>query len=651
MVSENFPAEVGALSAGYAAGSRIAGYELEEQIGAGGMAVVFRARDERLQRRVALKILAPGLAPDEAFRQRFIRESRAAAAVDDPHIIPVFEAGEAEGALFIAMRYVPGGDVRTLVRRAGPLSPGRALAIISPVASALDAAHGSGLVHRDVKPANMLVDVRPGRPDHVYLSDFGLSKWVMTSLGPTRSGQFLGTPGYTAPEQMEGKPVDGRADQYSLACAAFELLCGEAPFPRDQVTAMIWAHMSEQPPMATSRRPGLPQGVDGVLAKALAKAPGDRYATCREFADAMREAVDLAPYNSGSGSNLLAGHPRTEPARLRAAEGEIPLAAAIPEATDGRQARRVAESRVQRRTTASRRAGQREARHGRAGPDAPLAPSSYPAPDVLLSHAATETSRRPVWRPGPGEVPADAGTLKRGTATRDLIRRRSRGSRIRSRPVVLSLAALVAVLGTVIGLKMTRSPLSPPRATKPQLVALYRFPLQRYKNGLLIARRWTLNKQGTQLTETITASNATGKPIATWFQDSIPATITNTVQAVRFHPNSVKIIHADPVVEWYLRLPAHGTITVGYVTAVPPKGATDARLAGWAKGLDALEERLNAAAARRPRSAKAAASPTPLAPVTSSPPAEAPAPAPSTSSPNPNPFPTYSCDPTVVTCT
>ena len=183
-MSENFPAEVGAVPVGFAPGSRIAGYKLEEQIGSGGMAVVFRARDERLQRRVALKILAPSLAPDEAFRQRFIRESRAAAAVDDPHIIPVFEAGGAEGALFIAMRYVPGGDAGTLVRRAGALSPGRALAIISPVASALDAAHNSGLVHRDVKPANMLVDVQPGRPDHVYLSDFGLSKWVMTSLGP-----------------------------------------------------------------------------------------------------------------------------------------------------------------------------------------------------------------------------------------------------------------------------------------------------------------------------------------------------------------------------------------------------------------------------------------------------------------------------------
>ena len=174
-MGDDRPGAVGFL-AGFSAGSRIAGYRLEEQIGEGGMAVVFRARDERLQRQVALKILSPALAADEEFRRRFIRESRSAAAVDDPHIIPVFEAGDANGVLFIAMRYVPGGDVGTLVRRLGPLPGARAAAIVSAVASALDAAHAAGLVHRDVKPANMLVDARPGRPDHVYLSDFGLTK-------------------------------------------------------------------------------------------------------------------------------------------------------------------------------------------------------------------------------------------------------------------------------------------------------------------------------------------------------------------------------------------------------------------------------------------------------------------------------------------
>jgi serine/threonine protein kinase len=296
-VGGEFRDEADGVLSGFRAGTRVAGYWLEEQIGAGGMAVVFRAWDERLDRRVALKILAPALAADEAFRRRFIREAKAAAAVDDPHIIPVFETGEVAGALFIAMRYVPGGNARSLVRRVGPLPAGRAAGIICSVASALDAAHAAGLVHRDVKPANMLVDARPGRADHVYLSDFGISKGALSSSGPTGPGQFLGTVSYAAPEQIGGRPVGGRADQYSLACAAFELLGGAPPFPRDDVEAVIWAHLSEPPPSLTSRRPGLPAAVDGVLAKALAKAPEDRYASCQEFADALRVGLDLAPDN------------------------------------------------------------------------------------------------------------------------------------------------------------------------------------------------------------------------------------------------------------------------------------------------------------------------------------------------------------------
>ncbi|HJZ03865.1 MAG TPA: serine/threonine-protein kinase, partial [Streptosporangiaceae bacterium] len=201
--------------AGFASGSRIAGYRLEEQIGQGGMAVVFRAQDERLQRQVALKVLSPALAADEAFRHRFIRESRSAAAVDDPHIIPVFEAGDADGVLFIAMRYVPGGDAGTLVHRQGPLPVARAATIISAVASALDAAHAAGLVHRDLKPANMLVDARPGRPDHVYLSDFGLTKGALSSASLTGTGHVLGTLNYCAPEQIQGRRVDARTDEYA----------------------------------------------------------------------------------------------------------------------------------------------------------------------------------------------------------------------------------------------------------------------------------------------------------------------------------------------------------------------------------------------------------------------------------------------------
>jgi hypothetical protein len=325
-VTDEMPGEGGRLHGAappFTAGSRIAGYRLEQQIGQGGMAVVFRARDERLGRQVALKILAPALAADDAFRQRFIRESRAAAAVDDPHIIPVFEAGDAAGVLFIAMRYVGGGDVRTLVRANGPLPASRAAAILSPVASALDAAHSAGLVHRDVKPANILIDTRPGRPDHVYLSDFGLSKGTAASTGLTGLNQFLGTLDYISPEQIEGRPTDGRADEYALACTAFELLTGYPPFQRDEATAVMYAQLSQPPPALTSRRPDLPPAADGVLARALAKAPADRFASCREFADAMRVAFGLQPYDSGPGIIPPPVHRPTQIARP-AAQGPGP---------------------------------------------------------------------------------------------------------------------------------------------------------------------------------------------------------------------------------------------------------------------------------------------------------------------------------------
>jgi hypothetical protein len=287
--------EVHPVSGDFAVGAQIAGYRLAEQIGWGGMAVVYRALDVRLDRWVALKILAPELARDDSFRQRFISESRAAAAVDHPHIIPVFEAGEAGGVLFIAMRYVGGGDVRTLVRRLGPLDAARATSIISQVASALAAAHTVGLVHRDVKPANMLLGTvaGSGRPDHVYLSDFGLSKQALATAGLTQTGQFVGTLDYMAPEQIESRPVDGRTDLYSLGCAAFEMLAGRPPFNRGQHLGRLFAQLAAPPPPLTARRPDLPPAIDQVLARALAKSPDDRYQSCLDFAASLRAACGL----------------------------------------------------------------------------------------------------------------------------------------------------------------------------------------------------------------------------------------------------------------------------------------------------------------------------------------------------------------------
>ena len=294
-MSDHFPGPAGGFLTGFAPGSVIAGYRLEQRIGTGGMAIVYRARDERLQRQVALKLMAPGTSADESFRLRFIQESRAAAAVDDPHIIPVYEAGEAAGVLYIAMRYVAGGDVQGLLERERQLPAAQVAAIVSAVASALDSAHAAGLVHRDVKPANMLLDSSPGRPDHVYLSDFGLSKGSLSSAGVTSSGQFLGTPNYTAPEQIQGQQVNGQTDQYALACTAFELLCGEPVFPRDQGVAIIYAHLSQPPRSLLGQRPDLLPATDAVLARALAKAPQDRFGSCQEFAEALRASLGVAP--------------------------------------------------------------------------------------------------------------------------------------------------------------------------------------------------------------------------------------------------------------------------------------------------------------------------------------------------------------------
>jgi serine/threonine protein kinase len=305
---------------GLATSGQLAGYQLGERIGEGGVAVVRLARDERLDRTVAVKILAPELAGDAAFRARFLSESRVAAAIGHPHIIPVYEAGDAAGTLYVAMRYVEGGDAGSLLSRLGPLPPARAWSVIAQVASALDAAHGHGLIHRDVKPANMLLEAgraagggAPDRADgrgHVYLSDFGMGR----DFSPGEimaAGPFAGALDYLAPEQIQGRVLDGRADLYSLACAAFELLCGTPPFGQDHGLTVMYAQLYAPPPAAASRRPDLPRAVDPVLATALAKNPADRYRTCGQFADQLRTALGL-PLD---GLDDLAGTPAPGPSR------------------------------------------------------------------------------------------------------------------------------------------------------------------------------------------------------------------------------------------------------------------------------------------------------------------------------------------------
>jgi tRNA A-37 threonylcarbamoyl transferase component Bud32 len=275
----------------------IAGYRLDSCIGQGSAAAVYLARNERRGRRVALKVMVPELARDADFRTRMIREARAAAALGHPHVIPVFEADEAGGILYVAMRYVRGGDARSLLSQLGPLSAGCAGQIIGQIASALDAAHARGLTHRDVRPANILLDGDAGDAvtgDHACLSDFGMSK-VFTPGQVISADQAGGSLNYLAPEQIEGRPVDGRADLYSLACTGFELLCGAPPFGPDQGQTLMYAQIYADPPAVSARRAGLPAAVDSVLATALAKDPADRYPSCGQFAEELRAALGVRP--------------------------------------------------------------------------------------------------------------------------------------------------------------------------------------------------------------------------------------------------------------------------------------------------------------------------------------------------------------------
>src|SRR6185503_2811454 len=225
-------------------GSEVAGYRIVSVLGQGGMGTVYLAEQTSPRRNVVVKLLRADLSSDEAFRQRFVHESEAAASTEHPNIVPIYSAGEADGVLYIAMRYVEGDDLRELIANRGPLPPDRAIEIVSQVAAALDAAHGRGLVHRDVKPGNILLD----KGGNAYLSDFGLIKRSQVDTGLTETGQFMGSIEYCAPEQIRGEEVDGRADVYSLACVLYEAIAGRPPFRRDTEVATLYAHLEQDPP-------------------------------------------------------------------------------------------------------------------------------------------------------------------------------------------------------------------------------------------------------------------------------------------------------------------------------------------------------------------------------------------------------------------
>ena len=317
-----------------------AGYRIEALIGRGGVGTVYRAVQLTLQRDVALKLLTAEQSADSIFRRSFLDESILAASLDHPHIVPVYDAGEVAEILYMAMRYVPGSDLQGMIRREGRLSPHASVAILEQVAGALEAAHGAGLVHRDVKPSNVLISGAHGaeQPLHAWLGDFGLSRRIADpDEQPTE--RPLGTVHYVAPEQIRGEAVDGRADIYSLGCLLYECLTGAVPFAHTSVPAVLYAHLEAPIPLVSDRGIGLPAALDKVIASALAKSPNDRPQHATELAQAAAQALGGASARAGSPrgrarSSVSGAGPRPTPAGVRRSRASRPVVGRLLESED-----------------------------------------------------------------------------------------------------------------------------------------------------------------------------------------------------------------------------------------------------------------------------------------------------------------------------
>jgi serine/threonine-protein kinase len=269
------------------AGSKLAGYRITGLLGRGGMGFVYEAEHQLLKRKAALKMLAPELGGGADFRERFIRESQTVASIDHPNIIPIYDAGDVEGLVYIAMRYVKGPDLEKLIQDGGTQDPLEALSILEQVAGALDAAHAHEIIHRDVKPANVMIEEDSGR---IYLMDFGIAKQGGTP-GLTQAGVFVGTVDYAAPEQIESKEITAAADIYAFGGVLYQTLTGKKPYERDSDVAVMFAHITEPPPKVSQARPELPEALDAVIARAMAKSRDERFTTCREMIEAARAAL------------------------------------------------------------------------------------------------------------------------------------------------------------------------------------------------------------------------------------------------------------------------------------------------------------------------------------------------------------------------
>ncbi|MEV6772377.1 serine/threonine-protein kinase [Nocardia sp. NPDC051030] len=311
-------------------GTIFAGYRIERLLGAGGMGTVYLARHPRLPRTDALKVLPEALGLETEYRARFLREAEAAARLDHPNLVAVHDRGIDHGSLWISMQFVDGIDAAELIRRhPDGVPPAQALHILREVAQGLDEAHRLGLLHRDVKPANILMQSQPDRPDRVLVTDFGIAKAAGQSTALTQTGAVLATLAYVAPEQITAGLIDHRADIYALGCTFFELLTGRKPFPRANTAAVMMAHVQDPPPRASEVNPALPQTIDSVIARAMAKQPGDRYDSAVAFAIAAAAGLAGTPDTTRVSVLHTPRMRRTKNRRRGRAVGLAALAAAV----------------------------------------------------------------------------------------------------------------------------------------------------------------------------------------------------------------------------------------------------------------------------------------------------------------------------------
>jgi Protein kinase domain len=563
-------------------------YVLHDLLGRGAMGQVFRGSVRESGQLVAVKILKPELVSDADVVARFFRERMILTSVSHPNVAKVLDLVIEGDTIGIVMELVDGQDLRRYLRPRGTLAPAEAVGLACQLLRGLAAVHAAGIIHRDVKPENVLMGLVSGQTG-VKLTDFGVSRLSYGS-SLTKMSSLIGTPEYMAPELADHDRATSAADLYSAGIVLYEMLAGRTPFAGGHPIAVLRRQLEQPPPPI----PGVAADLWAQIAALLDKDPRSRPESA---AAALACLEQLQPW--------LAGLPPLPPVAAVAAGSEWERPPAVSGAPGGPEATRAVP--VDQGTILRHR--------DRGG-----------APDELAGTARDRSNQ--------------------GSAA--LTGRRSRPRRPRVRPwlATVILAVAVAVLGTVLVLQDARSLWAKPAAGRSLPAVSYSFPVQRYASGLVVARRWTLGgEHGSQLTEVVTASSATGRTLMAWFQDSIPAAIASAVQTLRFTSGPVKVVRPDPVVEWYLKVPAHGSVTVGYVATVAPGGTTAARLAGWANGLDALEQRLNTPAGRPKPAASPAYTPTTPAPAYT--PTTPPPPQPSAA---PDPYPTYSCDPSVVTC-